>query len=552
MTDVWNSRWGRIIYSGVLILSFGLNACGETGSVGSSLSGSVSDEIGENTRSSDGQNDNTVQKEMGAANTNFHRLELADYTDGLSDMFHPTRPGPREISNAVFDQENSIENHRNLTSYVWQWGQLLDHDITLTKEMNPKEPVAIEIPVGDPFFDPAGDGAPAMFFNRSQYDPLLAEGFGGSREIINSTTSWIDASFLYGPSDERALWLRTLSGGKLKESEGGLMPFNDGMQDNKPTTDPAFFVAGDVRANEQLGLAAIHILFVREHNYWADKLALKHPDWSDERLYQHARRIVAGEVQAITYNEFLPAILGEDAFVPYAGYDSEINASISVEFATTFYRFGHTMLPPVLLRLNADGSEARPPLALRDVFFKIDEILANGIDEILSGLAYQKAQELDALVIDEVRNFLFGPLGSGQLQDLVSLNVHRGRDHGISDYNTMRVHFGLPPVDGFDDITSDPEMMARLQSVYVDPFDIDVFVGMLAEDHIPGTSTGPLLSAALKDQFERLRDGDRFWYEYDLMLSDDEVAEISSTGLGDIIRRNTGLTNIRDNVFVLP
>lgn len=552
MGDVRSANWVRIIYSGVLILSFGLNACGDAGPGGLSSSGSFSDESGNNTRSNDGQNDNIVQKDMGAASTHFQRLELADYADGLSEMLHASRPGPREISNIVFDQETSIENKRGLTSYVWQWGQLFDHDVTLTGEMNPKEPAFIEIPIGDPFFDSAGDGAPAMIFNRSQYDPLSGQGFGSVREIINSTTSWIDGSFLYGPSDARAIWLRTLSGGKLKEGEGRLMPFNDGTQDNKPTSSPAFFVAGDVRANEQPGLAAMHTLFVREHNYWADKLALKHPDWNDERLYQHARRIVIGEVQGITYYDFLPAILGEDAFVPYAGYDPQINASISTEFATTFYRFGHTLLPPELLRLNADGSEALPPLALRDVFFNIDEILNNGIDKILSGLAYQKAQEMDALAIDEVRNFLFGPLGSGQLQDLVSLNIHRGRDHGIPDYNTVRTHFGLVAVDSFDDITKDPEVIARLQSAYGDPFDIDVFVGMLAEDHIPGTSTGPLLSAALKDQFERLRDGDRFWYENDAMLSNEEVAEIRGTQLSDIIRRNTGLTNIRDNVFILP
>ena len=90
------------------------------------------------------------------------------------------------------------------------------------------------------------------------------------------------------------------------------------------------FLAGDVRANEQVGLLAFHTLFVREHNRLADKIVKKYkralPSGTserDEHIYQLARKIVGAELQAITYNEFLPALLGPMApsMVKYTGYN---------------------------------------------------------------------------------------------------------------------------------------------------------------------------------------------------------------------------------------
>ncbi len=71
-------------------------------------------------------------------------------------------------------------------------------------------------------------------------------------------------------------------------------------------------MAGDFRANEQVGLTAMHTLFVREHNYHAEGYKGLNPDADGEEIYQYAKMIVAAEMQAITYNEFLPALLGEN------------------------------------------------------------------------------------------------------------------------------------------------------------------------------------------------------------------------------------------------
>ncbi len=141
---------------------------------------------------------------------------------------------------------------------------------------------------------------------------------------------------------------------------------------------------------------------------------------------------------------------------------------------------------------------------------------------------------------------MFGPPGSGGL-DLASLNIQRGRDHGLADYNTVRAAYGLPKVTSFAQITSDPQLQAQLKQLYGSVDNIDLWVGALAENHLRGSSVGPTLKAIISDQFQRLRDGDRFFYLRE--FSGKLLQQIDNTTLADVIRRNTDLTNLQANVF---
>ena len=205
------------------------------------------------------------------------------------------------------------------------------------------------------------------------------------------------------------------------------------------------------------------------------------------------------------------------------------------------------MLSSTLVRLNPDGTEFEGGnLALADAFFSPEEITEHGIDSLLRGLASNYAQEIDNMVVDDVRNFLFGPPGAGGF-DLASLNIQRGRDHGLPDYNQARVDMGLAPVTSFSQITSDPVVASRLEALYGNVNNIDVWVGGLAEDHVAGGSVGELIRTVLVDQFERIRDGDRFWYQRTMF--GEQLRRIENTTLADIIQRNTDITGLQDNVF---
>lgn len=71
------------------------------------------------------------------------------------------------------------------------------------------------------------------------------------------------------------------------------------------------FESGDSRANENLFLTTMHLIWARHHNYIASELEKLNPHWNDERIFQEAKRIVTAQLQHITYNEFLPVILGK-------------------------------------------------------------------------------------------------------------------------------------------------------------------------------------------------------------------------------------------------
>lgn len=494
-------------------------------------------------RSIDGIGNNGLHREWGAAGQCFKRLAGDDYGDGANTPAGAHRPSARDVSNAVVAQAGSMPNTYGASDFLWMWGQFLDHDITETPVATPSEALDIAVTAGDPWFDPSGSGSVTIPLDRSAYDMVA-----GVREQVNLITAFVDASNVYGSEDARAHELRTLDGtGRLKTSAGDLLPYNVNGFPNAMSTDASFFLAGDIRANEQVALIAMHTLFVREHNYWADRVyALG--GLSDEAIYQTARAIVAAEMQAITYNEFLPLLLGANALPAYTGYDATVDASIVNEFAAAGYRVGHTMLSPTLKRVQRDGStHPAGDLSLAQAFFNPSELASVGLEPYLRGLAGQKAQSIDPYIIDEVRNFLFGPPGAGGF-DLASLNIQRGRDHGLVCYNDVRKAMGLAPAADFAAVSSDAEVVTRLASTYAKVDDVDAWVGLLSEDHAPGALVGPTLQALLAEQFRRLRDGDRFWYQSYLPAR--YVPWVEQQTLATIIRRNTGIAGeLQDDVF---
>lgn len=500
-------------------------------------------------RTLDGSDNNPANPAWGTPNQPFLRKVPADYADAISEPSGANRPSARIVSNEVARQRNARPNRRGASDMLWQWGQFLDHDLDETPSAVPAEPFPIAVPLGDRLFDPNSTGTVTIGLNRSAYEMV-----DGVRQQTSGITAWIDASQVYGSNDIRAEALRAMDGtGRLKATAsafGDLLPFNTEEIANIPP-GPSFFVAGDVRVNEQTGLIAIHTLFVREHNHWADLYKVANPEADDEEIYQFARLIVGAEMQAITYREFLPVLLGPNAIPPYRGYNEAAEPTISNEFATAAYRLGHSLLSSVLRRLDAQGREIpEGHLTLAQSFFQPQQVTAVGIDSVLRGLVSQRCQELDEWLIDDVRNFLFGAPGSGGL-DLASLNIQRGRDHALPTFAAMRQALNLRPVRRFQDVNPNGQVLRELDNAYDSPLDIDLWIGGLAEPHRPGSMVGETFQRILVDQFVRLRDGDRFWYQR--YLPAEMVQMIHQQTLATIIRRNTTIRNeIGNNAFLAP
>lgn len=511
-------------------------------------------------RTFDGSNNHLDKPLLGASHTQLDRASMSQYADGISAPNGEDRLNPRIISNKLFKQTELIDNTMALSDYIWVFGQFLDHDVSLVESYNPfanpEEALVIVPPADDEHFGPGE----MIFMSRSQASEGTGTDVANPRQHDNAISSYIDASNIYGSDIVRANWLRTFENGKLKVSQGDRLPwntvsgqFNDLIDEDAPAMDDELkqssrlFVAGDPRANENPLLISIHTLFVREHNRLCDELKSENPFWSDEELYQHARKLVGGFIQSIVYNEWLPA---QGIHIPaYVGYNSAIDPSITNVFSAAAFRMGHTLINSSIIRMMNDGEEHPSGyVELRDAFFNPAIVaLSGGIEPFLKGMATQKQQDLDCKVIDDVRNFLFDD-GAGGL-DLAAININRGRERGIPDYNQVREDFGLPRVTSFSDICEEDEINTILEDIYGTVDDVDAWVGMLAEDHMNESIFGELIMTIMERQFRSLRDGDRFYFENDADLSEVEKEAIRNTSMHDIIMRNTDISLMQYNVF---
>lgn len=509
-------------------------------------------------RTFDGTNNNlgsTQKKLYGSANIALYRELAAVYgsADPKNAMGGASRPSPRDISNAVIDEPVTDFSDRRLSSFVYVWGQFIDHDITLTPTGN-AEYVPVPLPANEVVF------TEQIPFYRSEV--RSGTGTTNARQQSNLNTAWIDGSVVYGSDAVRAKWLRTFSKGKMKVSAGNFLPWNTITGEQADAIDPAApdmandnghtvktFVAGDVRASEHPGILSLHTLFVREHNRICDRLYAQGMR-KDEDIYQRARKEVGGLIEAITYQEWLPAV--GITLRPYYGYNANVRPDIMNTFATAGYRLGHTMVADDIMMLDNQCNGVGPvELDLLDAFWVPDLVPTYNVEPFLKGLSAHIQYETDTKINSVLRNFLFGspndPVRFGI--DLGSLNIQRGRDHGLPDYNTVRRYYTGRAAVKFSDITSNKALADSLQRLYGNVNNVDLWIGILAEDHLPGKSVGKTVHEMLRVQFENIRDGDYYFFKYDPYLPLSSKLLIANTRMSDVIKRNSTLTNVQRNVF---
>lgn len=504
---------------------------------------------GSSFRRIDGSQNNPSQPDWGRANSQLLRLTTPSYADGVGQPSGSERPDARRISNSIHRQTAPRPNGKGASDLLWQWGQFIDHDLVLTPGSDPAQPFDIPVPSGDPSYDPQGTGTAFLGFNRSRaFDTA-------PRQQGNLNTAFLDGSVLYGSDLLRSIALRALDDtGSLATSGRRNLPRNRLGFDNAPSAAlEDFFLSGDIRANEQLGLTALHTIFLREHNrlvkrdgllrkVWASLPGNEANDISDAELtgelrYQLARVLVGAEIQAITYREFLPLLLGKNALPPYQGYDPSVNPAISNVFATVAFRLGHTMVPSTIRRRRANGNPiGKGDIELREAFFAPHRLKEGGIAAVLRGLASGVCEDIDSAIVEDLRSFLFGAPGAGGL-DLAALNIQRGRDHGLPSYNGLRRDLGLPAAATFAEINTDENTRSALSSVYDSVEDVDAWVGLISESHHSGAMVGETTAAVLTDQFSRTRDGDRLWYE--LTLSGRARRFVEKRSLAKLIQVHT-------------
>lgn len=549
-------------------------------------------------RSIDGTCNNLQHSMWGASLTAFRRILKPIYENGFGtpvgwnkDMkyYGYPKPSSRLVSTTVISTKE-VTSDSEITHMVMQFGQFLDHDldhaipsvssetwdgIDCKKTCDYAAPCyPMDVPPNDPrvknrrcidFFRSSaicGSGMTSVFFDNIQH-----------REQINQLTSYIDASQVYGFSEELAKDLRDLNGegGRLREGvvfpgRKPLLPYagNQGVDCRRNLSESTAncFVAGDIRANEQAGLIAMHTLMMREHNRLARRLKALNPHWDGDMVYHEARKIVGAIMQHITYKHWLPFIIGPkgmDILGEYKEYDPTLQPSISNVFATAALRFGHTLINPILHRLDWDFKPIREGhLPLHKAFFSPWRILdEGGIDPLLRGLFVvpAKVKKPDQNLNSDLTERLFES-GHAVALDLAAMNIHRSRDHAIPGYIEFRKFCNMTEVDRFEDLKNeitDPEVLKKLQQLYGHPGNIDIWVGGILEDPVEQGRVGPLFRCLLIEQFRRLRDGDRFYYENPSVFKPEQLIQIKQYTLSRVLCDNgDNITRVSKNAFILP
>ena len=316
------------------------------------------------------------------------------------------------------------------------------------------------------------------------------------------------------------------------------------------------FLAGDVRVNEQTGLIIMHTIWMREHNRVATALKAENPSWDSERIFQTARAIVGAEIQKITFKDYLPILLGDAMSLigTYTGYKENVDPTIPNGFATAAFRYGHSQIKSTFDRLDNNHTPMSiGPLNLLDAFFDPTQFeKSGGTDPILRGLLDTEGRKVDQFVNNILTNHLFQVNSSSHGLDLASLNIQRGRDHGLPPYLTWRRWAEKEcNLSGF--FANNPVHLALLKT-YGSLETVDLWVGGLAEKSVEGGLVGPTFACIFARTFEALRDGDRFYYENpsSALFTKEQRAEIEKTSLSRIICDNSdGITSIQPNAFLI-
>ncbi|ORY46919.1 heme peroxidase [Rhizoclosmatium globosum] len=488
----------------------------------------------------DGTGNNKQYPLWGSAGAPYLRLTPSDYGPNQSPN-GKTRPNARLISNVLFGQKPFLQNSDGISDFVPAWGVMLHLDLTVLSR-NSSDPYPIPVPPNDPVFNIPG--SPENFIPMDRSDYTAVDNVNNLRVHPNAFTAWIDCSGLYGNSIADMNNMRSFVGGKLKSvfMEKGEFP---------PILPDGTFAFNIRNLNMMPQLMMNYLLFFREHNRRATVLAQRYPDWNDEQLFQRSRRWVIAIVQKITANNYITAVTGE-LLDPYPGYDPTVNPNIDLFFANVAFRYGHSAINQVITRIDEWGNQVREGhLLFHKAFYEklVTQVTLYGIESILRGFATQRDQVIDTHIVSEVRNYL--PLNPGHYFDLAAIGIQRARELGIPSYSKLREFFNLTKPFYWSDVTSDTSVQEILSDLYESVDDLDAYVGAFAEDKIDKNSiVSRIQRISIRDQFTRIRNGDRFWYENPGVLSPMELAELSTFTLGDMVRLNTNCTYYPNDPFI--
>jgi peroxidase len=397
-------------------------------------------------------------------------------------------PSSRVVSNVIasLNGQEGPKNGYGINILETLFGQFINHDLQSTR----RSPNArlIVLPPGDVLNNVTGtpyigNGLWAIIFNDTELDT--------NGEVINSQTSWLDLSTIYGTSESSDIRLRQPDGTLLTSQQYACKfppPFFTQLP--CPVEDRVYFDAlppsilqvpslgkpdinfpprpdgtgvmndADFRVNNNVALTLLHTLYIREHNRWVRYFKDTSPNLTGDELYRLAKKYTIAVYQRHVFEEYMPTIIPNipQRLSRYPGYDSSVNPDTSYVFDFGAFRYGHSAFETyrVVDRCNSSirvvpqwyldnvnpyqdihkfafaGTSGPEPFLIPDVL-----AAARSIENVWYSLIYSEGGKVDELVSDDLRNIGFGFFPG----DLFAFDIERGRLASLPDYYTIRKLF---------------------------------------------------------------------------------------------------------------
>lgn len=356
-------------------------------------------------------------------------------------------------------------------------------------------------------------------------------------EQANTVTSYLDLSTIYGSNYDRMRHVRSFNGGRLKMDVKNILPLEYGN-----------YFSGDDDSIQNPLIAIFHSLFIRNHNHIADKLGSLNRHWDEEKLFYETRKINIALYQKFIYEEWLDLFLGESIErLKNAEYDENVDGSTLNEFSNAAFRIFHAFVPAKF--------DIRDNVALNfsDLLNKI-ELLNFYYDDVLNSISHQK-MNLDGYS-NEILNRMYKNHNKIGL-DLLSMDIMRGRDHGIPAYHKFRKFCNVMPhnVKVFNDLAPiiSSKSIVQLRQTYKTVYDIDLLVGgalEVVESDEKFGFFGPTLQCIVAEQFYRFKAGDFYFYSNNSTFEENQLEVLKNYKFANFLCENSNLAKTLMNSFV--
>ncbi|XP_067931933.1 dual oxidase 1-like [Watersipora subatra] len=470
-------------------------------------------------------------------------------------------PGPnaRHITRNLLKGPSGIASP-TFTALFPYFGQLISREIMDIDEPScPRELCGIDVSDDSTFTKNREKEEMIMMpVYRSNYDKKTGVYSANPRKQVNGATSWIDGSFIYGPS---GLWsdaLRKFQDGLLDLDDNGLPPLNKkGLPlDNfpppsshklaKPTEMWAF---GDKRAHENPAIMSLSILFMRYHNAVAKEMQAESSSLNDRELFVKARLKTTAVLQSIIMYEWLPLLLNKTADdLSYVRYEPSIAPQIDSIYAAVASKWVMTLMPSGIPVRQESGCGADQPIRLCESWFDgqrlIEEYEGDLARNILLGLAAMPAEREDQIIAEDLLDYSFGPLHFSRM-DAAAEYIIRARDFGVKvgeRFVADHQHYDNW-IELFPYLNLPEETEQVLKDLYGEMSNMDTFIlAILERDNSTQTYPGYTIKTTIERQLTRLRDADFFWFENkpNGLFEDDEIAEIKAIKMADVLAKALG------------